>query len=210
MPCRLVLPFHYPATIAELDELGPDHFEFPETSLKLSRQKIEEFVKQHSLLSDLDEKEFIRAGEHFMGRKINVLQEACSTLDPTLTVFGIESDNETWWEVNTFHISGPRIPTPPNPVSDVQLLARLRRQTHRHVGQGCFGMEEGAIVEVSFDGGSTTDATIDLLRGVADLKVLLGKLRRMSLQHTLITDRSLKFLERELPHVEIIHSDYFG
>jgi hypothetical protein len=65
-------------------------------------------------------------------------------------------------------------------------------------------------VEVSFDGGSTTDATIDLLRGVADLKVLLGKLRRMSLQHTLITDRSLKFLERELPHVEIIHSDYFG
>lgn len=124
-----------------------------------------------------------------------------------MTVFGIESDIETWWEVNTFHISGPRIPSPPTPVSDAQVLARLCQHTHSYVGQSRFQIEDGAIVEVSFDGADTTDATFDLLRDVPCLRELLGKLRRMSLQSTLVTGRSLRFLERELPHVEIVYSN---
>lgn len=137
-----------------------------------------------------------------------MLQEACVVFDPALTVFGIERDIETWWETNTFHISGPRIPFPPAPVSDAQVLARLCRHTHSYVGQSRFRIEDGAIVEVSFDGGDTTDATIDLLRGIPHLRDLLSRLRRVSLQHTLVTDRSLRFLERELPHVEIAYSYY--
>lgn len=206
-PCRLVLPFHYPATIAELDELGPDHFEFP--AISGNRQKIPEFGKQYDLLRELVDQEFIRAAEHFTQRRINALEEACITFESGLTIFGIESDNETWWEVNTFPLSGPRIPPPPPPVSDVQILARLCRQVHSYVGSSRFGIEDGAIVEVSFDGAETTDKLIDTLRGVPDLRELLGRLKRMSLQHTLVTDRSLKFLERELPHVEIVHSGYF-
>lgn len=209
-PCRLVLPFHYPATIAELDASGPDHFEFPDTSLKLNRQKIAEFVEQSALITGLEEREFMRASEKYEHRRIAVLQEACASFAPDLTVFGIESDNETWWEVNTFHISGPRIPAPADPVSDVQILARLCRQTHSYVGRSRFKIEEESIVDVSFDGASTADTTIDLLRGVPRLRELLGKLKRLSLQSTLVTDRSLRFLERELPHVEIVHSDYFG
>jgi len=209
-PCRLVLPFHYPATITELDDLGPDHFEFPDSSLKLNRQKIPEFEDQYAVFAAMEDRaEANRASERHVQRRINALQDACATFDPGLTVFGIESDNETWWEVNTFHISGPRIPAPLDPVSDAQLLSRLCRQTHSYVGQSRFEIENGAIVGVSFDGASTSDATIDLLRGVPRLKELLGNLRKMSLRSTLVTDRSLRFLERELPHVEIAYSSYF-
>ena len=69
-------------------------------------------------------------------------------------------------------------------------------------------MEGGAITEVSFDGADTTDATIDFLRGVPRLGELLGKLRKISLERTLVSQRSLRFLERELPHVEIAYSHY--
>ena len=69
-------------------------------------------------------------------------------------------------------------------------------------------MEGGAITEVSFDGADTTDATIDLLRSVPRLGELLGKLRKISLKRTLVSHRSLRFLERELPHVEIAYSHY--
>lgn len=208
-PCRLVLPFHYPATIKELDDLGPDHFEFPDSSVKLRRQKIPEFAEQYKLFAALDDQaESIRASERHKHRRIQVLQEACAVPDKALTIFGIESDTETWWEVNTFHISGPRIPLPPAPVSDVQILARLCRHAHSYVGQSRFHVEDGSIVEVSFDGADTTDATIDLLRDVPHLRELLGRLRSLSLKKTLVTGRSLRFLERELPHIQITHSHY--
>jgi len=208
-PCRLVLPFHYPATIAELDDYGPDHFSFPEDSWKLRWQAIPEFANQYEIFAALDDDaESIRASDRHKHRRIQVLQDACESFDPALTVFGIESDTETWWEVNTLHISGPRIPSPPAPVSDAQVLARLCRHTHSYVGQSRFQIEDGAIVEVSFDGADTTDAAIDLLRDVPHLRELLSKLRRMSLQSTLATDRSLRFLERELPHVEIAYSHF--
>jgi hypothetical protein len=135
-----------------------------------------------------------------------VLQDACAHFDPALTIFGIESDSESWSEANTFHIAGPRIPAPPIPVSDIQILARLCRQTHSCVGRSRFEIENGAIAGVSFDGAGTTNATIDLLRGIPRLRELLVRLRRMSLQSTLVTDRSLRFLKRELPHVAITYS----
>jgi hypothetical protein len=208
-PCRLVLPFHYPTTIEELDDFGPDHFTFPETSWKLRWQQIPEFAEQYEVFAALDDDtESTLASDRHKHRRIEVLQDACAPFDPALTVFGIESDTETWWEANTFHISGPRIPSPPTPVSDAQILARLCRHTHSYVGQSRFQIEGGAIVEVSFDGADTTDATIDLLRDVPRLRELLGRLRRMSLQSTLVTDRSLRFLERELPHVEITYSHH--
>jgi hypothetical protein len=208
-PCRLVLPFHYPATIAELDEVGPDHFEFPDSSLIMQRHRIPEFAEQYSVFAGLeDQAESLRVSERQKQRRIDILQEACVSFDSPLTVFGIESDTETWWEVNTFYLSGPRIPPPPTPVSDVQILSRLRRHTHSYVGQSCFRIEEGAITEVQFDGADTTDATIDLLRNVPRLSQLLGKLRKISLRKTLVTERSLKFLARELPNLEIIHSHY--
>ena len=208
-PCQLILPFHYPANIEELDDRGQDHFRFPKRSWKLRWQAIPEFAQQYEVFTALDEPaESTRANEKHKHRRIEVLQDACATFDPALTVFGIESDIETWWEVNTFHIAGSRIPSPPSPVSDAQLLARLCRHTHSYVGKSRFQIEGGAIVEVSFDGADTTDATIDLLRDVPRLRELLSKLRRMSLQSTLITARSLRFLERELPHVEIAYSYY--
>jgi len=208
-PCRLVLPFHYPATIAELDDYGPDHFSFPQDSWKLRWQAIPEFAEQYQVFAALDDDaESTRASDRHKQRRIQVLQDACTSLDPMLTVFGIESDTETWWEANTFHISGPRIPSPPTPVSDAQLLARLCCHTHSYFGKSRFQIEDGAIVEVDFDGADTTDATIDLLRDVPRLRELLGKLRRISLESTLVTDRSLRFLERELPHVQIAHSHY--
>jgi hypothetical protein len=208
-PCRLLLPFHYPSTIAELDDYGLDHFSFPESLWKLHWHRIPEFAEQYQLFAGLKGKaDSIHASSRHMQRRIQVLQDACIALDPTLTVFGIESDIETWWEVNTFPISGPRIPAPPTPVSDAQLLARLCRHTHSYVGQSRFKIEDGGIVEVGFDGADTTDATIDLLRNIPSLKKLLGKLRRLSLQKTLVTSRSLRFLERELPHVEIRYSCY--
>jgi hypothetical protein len=151
-PCRLVLPFYYPATIAELDGLGPDHFEFPDRSFKLQAHRMAEFAEQYSVFATLeDSAESIRVSERQKQRRIDVMQEACAFFDSALTVFGIESDTETWWEVNTFYVSGPRIPPPPTPVSDVQILSRLRRHTHSYVGQGCFQIEEGAITEVKFD-----------------------------------------------------------
>ena len=208
-PCRLALPFHYPATIAELDDRGRDHFSFPEDSWKLRWVAIPEFAEQYEIFAALDDDaESIRASDRHKHRRIQVLQDACAPFDPALTVFGIESDTETWWEANTFHIAGPRIPSPPTPVSGAQVLARLCRHTHSYVGQSRFQIEDGAIVEVSFDGADTTDATFDLLRDVPRLRELLGKLRRMSLQSTLVTDRSLRFLERELPHVEITYSHF--
>jgi hypothetical protein len=170
---------------------------------------IPEFAKQYEIFSALDDRaESIRASDGHRQRRIQVLQDACAPFDPALTIFGIESDIETWWEANTFHISGPRIPSPPAPISDAQVLARLCRHTHSYVGQCRFQIEDGAIVEVSFDGADTTDATIDLLRGIPRLRELHSKLRRMSLQDTLVTDRSLRFLKRELPHVEIVYSHY--
>jgi hypothetical protein len=93
-------------------------------------------------------------------------------------------------------------------LSNAQLLARLCRHTHSYVGRSRFGIESEAITEVSFDGACTTDATIDLLRGIPNLRDLLRRLRRISLESTLVTERSLKFLERELPHVEIAYSHY--
>jgi hypothetical protein len=208
-PCRLVLPFHYPATIEELEDYGPDHFTFPESSWELRWQEIPEFAEQYKIFAALDDDaESTRASDRHKHRRIEVLQDACASFDPALTVFGIESDTETWWEANTFHISGPRIPSPPAPVSDAQVLARLCCHTHSYVGQSRFQIEDGAIVEVSFDGADTTDATVDLLRDIPRLRELLGRLRRMSLQSTLVTDRSLRFLERELPHVQIAYSHY--
>jgi hypothetical protein len=152
--------------------------------------------------------ESTRASDRHKQRRIQVLQDACATFDPAMTIFGIESDTETWWEANTFHISGPRIPSPPPPVSDAQVLSRLCRHTHSYIGQSRFQIEDGAIVEVSFDGADTSDSTIDLLRNVPRLRDLLGKLRRMSLQSTLVTGRSLRFLERELPHVKVTYSHF--
>ncbi|HLH53629.1 MAG TPA: hypothetical protein VKY92_08435 [Verrucomicrobiae bacterium] len=208
-PCSLVLPFQYPATIAELDDYPRDHFSFPEGDWGSRRRAIPEFAEQHEIFSALDDHaESVRASDNHKRRRIQVLQDACTPFDPALTFFGIESDTETWWEVNTFHISGPRIPSPPAPVSDAQVLARLCRHTHSYVGQSRFQIENEAIVEVSFDGADTTDGTIDLLRGILGLRELLSKLKRMSLQHTLVTNRSLRFLERELPHVEIAYSHY--
>ena len=208
-PCRLVLPFHYPANIEELDDDRPDHFSFPKSSWELRWQAIPEFAEQYELFATLDDDaESIRVSDRHKQRRIEVLQDACAPFDPALTVFGIESDTETWWEANTFHIFGLRIPSPPTPVSDAQILARLCRHTQSYVGQSRFHIESGAIVEVSFDGACTTDATIDLLRDIPRVKELLGKLRRMSLQSTLVTDRSLRFLKRELPHVEIVYSHH--
>jgi hypothetical protein len=210
-PCRLVLPFHYPASIAELDDYGPDHFTFPEKSWELRWREIPEFAEQYEVFAALDDDaESTRVSDRHMQRRIAVLQEACASFDPRLTVFGIESDSEEWWEPNTFHISGPRIPSPPPPVSDAQVLSRLCRHTHSYVGQSRFQIEDGAIVEADFDGGCTTDATIDLLRNVPRLRELLSKLRRLSLQSTLVTERSLRFLKRELPYVEISYSHYLG
>ncbi len=208
-PCRLVLPFHYPATIEELDAYGPDHFTFPQSSWELRWQEIPEFVEQHEVYAALeDDAESTRASARQKQRRIEVLQDACAPFDPALTIIGVESDIGEWWEVNTFHISGPRIPSPPTPVSDAQILARLCRHTHSYVGRSRFHMEGGAIMEVSFDGADTTDATIDLLRSVPRLGELLGKLRKMSLKSTLVSHRSLRFLERELPHVEIAYSHF--
>ena len=150
----------------------------------------------------------IRASVLHQQRRIEVLRDACSSFDPALTIFGIESDTETWWEVNTFHVSGPRIPSPPAPVSGAQLLARLCRHTHSYVGRSRFRIEGGAITGVAFDGAATTDATIDLLRDVPNLKELLRSLKEMSLQSTLVTEHSLSFLESELPHVEIAYTHY--
>lgn len=210
-PCRLILPFHYPATIEELDESEQAHFSFPDSSWELRRQVIPEFAEQYELFAAMeDEAESIPASQRHLQRRIAVLQDACLSFDPALTIFGIESDSETWWEVTTFHISGPRIPPPLPPVSDVQILARLSRQTHSGLGLGKSGfeIERGAITEMSFDGANTTDAMIDLLRGIPNLNHLLRNLKMMSLQYTLVTNRSLKFLEKELPHVEIAHSHY--
>ena len=208
-PCRLVLPFHYPATVEELDDYGPDHFTFPESSWELRWQQIREFAEQYEAFATLeDDAESIRASERHKHQRITVMQDACSSFDHALTIFGIESDTETWWEVNTFHISGPRIPAPPAPISDVQVFARLCRHTHRYVGGSGFHIEAGAIKEVAFNGADTTDATIDLLRVVPNLSELLRNLRKMSLQSTLVTDRSLRFLRRELPHVDIVYSHF--
>jgi hypothetical protein len=208
-PCNLLLPFYYPRTVDELDDYGPDHFSFPESSWKLRWQQISEFAQQYEVYNALDDDEAeIRAEACHKTRRVEVLQEACASIDSRLTIFGIESDTETWWEANTFHISGPRIPSPPTPISDAQLLARLCRQTQSYVGRSRFHIEDGAITGVSFDGASTTDATIDLLRDVPRLRDLLGRLRRMSLKSTLVTDRSLRFIKRELPHVEIVYSHY--
>lgn len=208
-PCLWVLPFHYPASIQELDDYGPSHFKFPETEWTLRWQEIPEFAEQYEVFMALEEDaEITQASDQHRRRRIAVLQEACSGFDPALTIVGIESDTEEWWEVNTFHLAGPRIPAPPTPVSDAQILARLCRQKGSYVGRSRFQIEDDAIVEVSFEGADTTDATIDLLRPVPRVRELLGKLRRISLLHTRVTNRSLRFLERELPHVEIAYSHF--
>ena len=128
------------------------------------------------------------AEEHHRQCRMATLREACSGFDQALTVFGIQSDLETWWEVNTSHISGPPIPPPPPPRSDAQLLAPLLRQTQNHVSKSVFGISGGAITEVTLNGACTTDATIDLLRGISNLKELLRCLRKVSLRTTLVTE----------------------
>lgn len=208
-PCRFILPFHYPATIEELDEYGPDHFQFPQEQWELKWKEIPEFAQQYDHWFSIDDDAIsYQLGERNLQTRIRRFQEACSVLDPTLTIFGIESDTETWWEVNTFHISGPRIPPPPLPQSDAQLLARLCRHSHSYVGESRFTIEDAEITEASFNGADTTDRTIDLLRGVPNLSVLLRGLRKISLENTLVTSRSLQFLKRELPHVEVIYSHF--
>jgi hypothetical protein len=168
-PCNLVLPFYYPETIAELDEYGRDHFEFPEAEWRIQWQSIQEFVDQYGQYAAMEDKaQSTDAEVRHRQRRIKVLRDACAAFDPTLTIFGIESDSETWWEVLTFHIFGPRIPSPPEPKSDAQLLARLCRHTHSYVGRSRFGIEDEAITEVSFDAACTTDATIDLRRLLED------------------------------------------
>ncbi|HZR19751.1 MAG TPA: hypothetical protein VFE51_20870, partial [Verrucomicrobiae bacterium] len=208
-PCNLVLPFHYPETVAELDEYGPDHFSFPEDSWAIQWHAIQEFADQYEQYAAMEDKaQSIDAEVRHRQWRIQVLRDACVRFDPKLTMFGIESDAETWWEVLTFQISGPRLPPPPLPKSDAQLLSRLCRHTHSYVGRSRFTIEAEAITEVRFDGACVTDTTIDLLRGIPNLGHLLSRLRKMSLESTLVTDRSLKFLERELPHVELAYSHY--
>ena len=210
-PCGLVLPFHYPATMEELDEPERDHFIPASKSWKPNWQSIPEFEDQNKVYSDTednveDKAELMRVEQIHRQRRISVLQEAASSFLPTLTVFG--NDSASWTEVNTFHISGPRLPQPPAPVSDIQILARLCKHTHSYVGQNRFRMEHGAITGVDFNGADTTDITIDLLRGVPNLAHLLRNLKKMSLKSTLVTDRSLNFLARELPHLEVSYSHY--
>src|SRR6266705_2782618 len=61
-PCRLVLPFHYPATLDELDEYGPEHFSFPKSSWDLLRQPIHEFCEQYKVVFAIaDNAESVRA-----------------------------------------------------------------------------------------------------------------------------------------------------
>ena len=101
-PCRLVLPFHYPATIEELDVYGPDHFTFPKDSWELRWQEIPEFAEQDEVFAALeDDAESTRASARHKHRRIEVLQGACAPFDPALTIIGIESDIGEWWEVNT-------------------------------------------------------------------------------------------------------------
>lgn len=147
-PSRLILPFHYPKTDAELHEYGPDHFEFPEDVWELRWEEIPEFVAQYEVFAALkDDRDSNHASERHRRRRIAVLRGACALFDPDLAVFGVESDNEEWWEVNTFHVAGPHLPSPPSPVSDVQLLARLCCQTGRSA-RNALKFEDGAVVEV--------------------------------------------------------------
>src|SRR4051794_23868378 len=63
-PCGLVLPFHYPATIAELDDYPRDHFSFPEGAWGSRRRPIPEFAQQYEIFSALDDRaESIRVSD---------------------------------------------------------------------------------------------------------------------------------------------------
>src|SRR5690606_33514619 len=74
-PCRLVLPFHYPASIAELDDYGPDHFTFPEKSWELRWREIPEFAEQYEVFAALDDDaESTRVSDRHKQRRILVLQ----------------------------------------------------------------------------------------------------------------------------------------
>jgi hypothetical protein len=247
-PCRLLLPFHYPVTIDELDAEKPDHFEFAESVLKDANWKpdkskpndgedmkdLKRFFGNHAFASyrkaprmwsvqrhavPLFEKLYdkVTAKEGLEFEKVaaqqekvqrQILQEACAKFDPKQTIIGIESESEEWWEVLTFHIQGPRIPQPPAPVSDVQLLCRLHRQTHNYIGKTAFTSKRGRITEIHLDGACTSDTTIDLLRGIANLKSLCNALKEISLRSTLVTRKSLDFLKAELPHVKVSWSAY--
>jgi hypothetical protein len=119
----------------------------------------------------------------------------------------METDNETWWEVNTFHVSGPRLPPPPPPKTDVQIFARLCRQTHRDI-RNALTFSNGYVSEFRLGGAGTSDATIDLLRNIPNLRDLLRNLEKLSFRSTLLTSRSLRFLKRDLPHVQIDYSHF--
>src|SRR5687767_5284119 len=54
-PCRLVLPFHYHASIEELNHRGPPHFNFPKSPWKHCRQDIPEFAEQYQVVSALED-----------------------------------------------------------------------------------------------------------------------------------------------------------
>lgn len=241
-PCRLLLPFHYPATIGELDDEMPDHFEFAERMLKnpnwqpdkaeldggdvaelqryfgnhafpsyrnasriwsVPSHDVRLFKKLYDRLDDQEGLEFEKASAQLKSVQLQILQEACAEFDSEQTIIGIESESEEWWEVLTFHIHGPPIPPPPPPVSDVQLFCRLRRQTHNYIGKSAFTIIRGRIAEICLDGACSSDATINLLRGIPNLKSLCAALQTISLRSTLVTRKSLDFLKIELPHVKI-------
>jgi hypothetical protein len=247
-PCRLLLPFHYPATIEELDHAHPSHFEFAADVLKnpnwqptkseladstntrigqryldnwafasfrnaprlwsIRRKNIRYLAKLYEDSRNKEGMEFVSASDRRFELTLHILQEACAGFDPKLTIIGIESDSGSWWEVNTFHVSGPPIPPPPAPRSAVQVLARLCRHQHSYVGRSRFTIQRGVITEVAFDGACTTDATVDLLRGIPGLRELLNGLRKISLRHTLVTKQSLEFLRLQLPGAKISWSAY--
>lgn len=247
-PCRLLLPFHYPKDIAELDAEQPSHFELAESILKNPDWRPEEtkntdnqdmdmlnrllgkhayasyrnaprmwsvrceiiplFAKLYEGTATKHGLDFEKASDHKKELQLKVMRQACAGFTAEKTIIGIESDSEEWWEVLTFHLHGPLIPSPPPPVSDVQLLCRLRRHTHNYIGSSAFTIKRGRIIQLNLDGGCTTDASIDLLRDMPNLGSLLAGLKLISLQSTKITKKSLRFLKTELPRTKILWSPY--
>src|SRR5262245_30421080 len=54
-PCRLALPFHYPASIEELDQRPTNHFVFVKKPLwSLRRHVVREFAEQYERFAALD------------------------------------------------------------------------------------------------------------------------------------------------------------
>lgn len=208
MPCRLLLPFHYPSTIEDLDAVKPAHFDFPADwdprlfHIPLFREQYDE-VSQHD--TDIG---FMSAFARTLQKRIELARDACRRTSGDVTFFGIERESDEWWEVLTFHLSGPPLPSAPMPRSDVQLYCRLKRQTHAGIGRYSFGIENGVVTELSLDGASTTDKTVSLMLAVPNLSELCCHLQRLSLKNSLVSRDSIVLLRRALPNVQIEHS-YF-